>query len=161
MLAPWLIMTLPVLTACSTKRADYNSLEASSRAIQGTEESNQDIMDSLNKLRSQSSDIELSEDMFRRKMSLSFELNVKMLTKYQKKVIDLFFQTLPEYEQISIIISIAPANSEGFEAIHSAWTRIQALKNHLKVYTNQIEEMYLPDLSPDTVLIQVLGGKGV
>lgn len=160
-LVSWLIMTLPVLTACSTKRADYNSMEAASSVIRGTEESNQEIMDSINKLRSQSSDIELTEDMFRRKMSLSFEPNLKMLTKYQEKVIDLFFQTLPEYEQISIIITIAPASSEGFEAIHSAWIRVQALKNHLETYTNQIEELYLPDQSPDTVLIQVLGGKGV
>ena len=161
-LSLWLLLLLPVLTACSTaKRADYNSMSAASEAVQQTKESNQELMESINKLRSESKDIELTEDMFRRKMSMSFEPNKKQLTEHQQKVIDLFFQTLPEYKNISIIISIAPASTEGFEAIHSAWTRIQALKNHLKAYSNQIEELYLPDQSPDSVTIQVLGGTGV
>ena len=157
----WLIVVLPVLTACSTKRTDYNSMEAASKAIQETRESNQELMDSINKLRNQSKDIELSDDMFRRKMTLSFESNNKQLTRHQQKVINLFFQTLPRYESISIIISVAPASSEGFDAVHSAWARVQALKNYLKAYSDQIEELYLPDESPDSVTIQVLGGKGV
>lgn len=156
------MMMLPVLSGCANKNGQQSPLQATLAGTRTLPETNEKLMASIQKLRDESKEIDLSEEMFRRKMSLNYAPSAKTLTEHQKKIINLFFQTLPESKSISIIISIAPTSKgEGFEALHSAWMRIQELKHHLKAYSPKIEELYLPDQSSDTVTIQVLGGKGV
>lgn len=158
----WLIFTLPVLSGCANKTGQLSPLEATMAGTKTTPQTNKELLASIQQLREESTELKLSDSMFRRKMSLTYSSPSNHLSKHQQKVIDLFFQTLPDTKNISIIISIAPTSAgDDFNALHTAWTRIQELKNYLQAYSIQIEELYLPDQSSDTVTIQVLGGESV
>ena len=120
-----------------------------------------ELISSIEKLRSESKELTISNNMFRRQLSLNFEDDNNSVTEHHQKVIMLFFQTLPDRDNLSIILSVSPSSDDGFDAVNDAWVRIQALRSHLKTYSNQIEELYIPNQEPDTVTIQVLGGDSV
>ncbi len=121
----------------------------------------EELLNAIEKLRSESKDLTISNNMYRRQLSLNYEDDANHISEHQKKVIKLFFQTLPDRDNLSIILSISPSSDEGFESINDAWVRVQELRNYLEDYSNQIEELYLPDQEQDTVTIQVLGGDSV
>ncbi|AMO57815.1 hypothetical protein GZ77_12995 [Endozoicomonas montiporae] len=158
----WLIITLPVLSGCANKNGQMGPIQA---AVSGTEaepETNQKLLTSIEKMIEEHRGKSYADHAFVRKMSLNFEPSVRNLTDHQKKVVELFFQTLPSNDSISIIVSIAPTSKEnGFEDLHTSWLRVQGIKSLLQSYTPDIEELYQPSQEKDTVVVQVFGGKGV
>lgn len=159
-----LALVLPMLTGCSSQ--DYFSSPASLSDIEQVEneerQADEKLIATLEKLRANPGVPDLSENMFRRQMSLTYSGSVKHLTDHHRKVIKLFFQTMPDSNNISIILSVAPSSSrETFEGLNDAWVRVQELRHYLKDYSGQIQELYIPDQAPDTITIQVLGGDSV
>lgn len=155
----WLLLLPLVLMGCANQQSPRMQMD---RELAGASHpSNEQLQETIEKLRSESQELVISNKMYRRKMSLTFENELNHLTEHQKKVISLFFQTLPESESISIILSIAPSAETGFEAIKDAWIRTQELKTYLDQYSEEIEELYIPDQESNTVTIQVLGGGSV
>ncbi|KEQ18875.1 hypothetical protein GZ78_02110 [Endozoicomonas numazuensis] len=121
----------------------------------------EELIGAIEKLRSESKELTISNNMYRRQLSLNYEEDANHISDHQKKVIKLFFQTLPDRDNLSIILSISPSSDEGFNSINDAWVRVQELRSYLQDYSVQIEELYIPDQEPDTVTIQVLGGDSV
>ena len=158
----WLIITLPVLTGCANKNGQMGPIQATMSGTTSEPETNQKLLTSIEKMIEEHRGKGYSDHAFVRKMSLNFAPSVRGLTDHQKKVIELFFQTLPANDSISIIISISPTSKEnGFEDLHTSWLRVQGIKSLLKSYTPEIEELYQPGQAKDTVVVQVFGGKGV
>ena len=162
LMAAWLIMVLPVLSGCTNKNGQMSPLGAALTGTEAEPETNQKLLASIEKMIEEHRGKGYSDHAFVRKMSLHYEPSIRMLTDHQKKIVELFFQTLPANDSISIIISISPTSKEnGFEDLHTSWLRIQDLKNLLQSYTPNLEELYQPGQARDTVVIQVFGGKGV
>ncbi|WP_062267331.1 hypothetical protein [Endozoicomonas arenosclerae] len=153
----WLLFTLAILTGCANQPHAPLEKLLTDKPPQTEEE----LLNAIDKLRNQSKDLTLSNNMYRRQLSLNYQEDANHISEHQKKVIKLFFQTLPDSDNLSIILSISPSSDEGFESINDAWVRVQELRSYLKDYSTQIEELYIPDQEPDTVTIQVLGGDSV
>lgn len=158
----WLMIMLPVLSGCTNKNGQMGPIQATMAGTEAEPATNQQLLASIEKMIEEHRGKGYSDHAFVRKMSLHYEPSIRMLTDHQKKIVELFFQTLPASDSISIIISISPTSKEnGFEDLHTSWLRIQGLKNLLQSYTPDIEELYQPGQARDTVVIQVFGGKGV
>ena len=158
-----LILILPMLVGCASQNFSIDKSDSAvfTESIDLEHDADEKLLEALDNLRDNPEALDMSENMYRRKMSLTYSGTVNHLTEHHRKVITLFFQTLPENKNISIILSAAPSSSSsssGFEGVKDAWVRVQELKNYLKKYSEEIEELYIPDQPTDTVTIQVLGG---
>lgn len=146
-------LSLILLSGCMT---DLSAQKQQDAAIRQTD---QKLLQSLEKIRQSKSALPLNSDMFRRQLALNFQAPEESLTEQHTKVIRLFFQTLPSNTELNIVISVAPASTtEAFRSLQKAWERLQSLKEQVSEYSSQVELVYQPEMDPDTATLQVVGG---
>ncbi|MGB1271033.1 MAG: hypothetical protein ACPG5T_03075 [Endozoicomonas sp.] len=157
---PWiltysLILLIPWLASCTPTMKLNNPLPGYEKK---QTEKEAHLEKSLEKLSKSTAGMLLSNDIYRRKLSITFNKQQNSLTEQHIKVIRLFFQTLPKSQNINIVISVASTSEQSsFASLNMSWNRLRSIKKQLSIYTNDIETTYQPDLETDSASIQVTG----
>ena len=116
----------------------------------------------IEELRHSTKAIKSDQASFHRQLSLSFMASEKTLSEKHEKIIQLFFQTIPDNQRLDIVISVAPASGkESFKSLQNAWERLRSLEQQISPYSSSIKLIYQPELKQDTALLQVVGGDSV
>ncbi|USE35173.1 hypothetical protein [Endozoicomonas sp. SCSIO W0465] len=129
--------------------------------------STQQITDAIARINEKENRSPIAKNRYRRQLSLNFTQQELEVNNQHKQVIDLFINSLPESQQLNIIISVAPSSAgEPFKTLNDSWARLQSLKNTLEQYSENIELVYQPELDLDSATIHAVGnnisgGEGV
>lgn len=124
----------------------------------GQEKSAQQISEAISRMNQSEGSLPISKNMYRRQLSINFSQQELQANAQHEQIIDLFFKSLPESQQLNIIISVAPSSaSEPFKTLNDSWTRLRSLKKILEQYSKEIELVYQPDLDVDSATIHAVG----
>ena len=122
------------------------------------EQSAQQISEAISRMNQAEESLPISKNIYRRQLSINFTQQELQANGQHKQIIDLFFKSLPESQQLNIIISVAPSSAgEPFKTLNDSWTRLQSLKKILAQYSKEIELVYQPELELDSATIHAVG----